>query len=247
MTLDVDGTLCCWVSSNCNQLISITVAPPCSASKSLWRRHIALRGKQIEPDILKPGKDDAAGSDSDYGDSVSEKRDSGIAANVDGDVVFVCAAAQAHARSRTPEDESSSAGEAPDDGGGLPTLVLRSATFTADGCEIVCVGMQGELVVLDALCAAVVHSVGASLRRCACVALPTACGAGRQLQCAVVDEDGQVWTAYLRLHHHCFQELLDVAALSDLSARALQLATIYSRCAAHAGCAMAVPERQHGH
>ena len=196
MTLDVDGTLCCWVSSNCNQLFSITVALPCSTSKALWRRHLALRGKQIEPDLLMPGKADAAAdTDSDDEMSVSEKRDSGIAANMHGDVVFVCAAAQATASSRSPEDASSLNGEAIDDGGDLPPLVLRSATFTADGCEIVCVGMQGELVVLDALCAAVVHSVGASLRRCASVALPTACGAGRQLQCALVDDDGQVWTA----------------------------------------------------
>ena len=44
LTLDVDSTLCCWVTANCNQLFSLAVPVPTPAAKSIWRTGLAHWG-----------------------------------------------------------------------------------------------------------------------------------------------------------------------------------------------------------
>lgn len=208
MSLDVDGTLCCWVTSNCNQLFSITIAPPCSPSKALWRTHLARRGGHLEAlsaDINGDlSSDEGSDSEASAQDANTGAADTAFADAELSTMLLVRKQPGAHRTSQGVDNHLDHADEtnaSSSSSGGVvgrsgsdehSALVLRHAAFANHGCEIVCLGMSGEIVVLDALSAAVVHCVGASVRQCAALALPAAPAGCRPLQCALADDDGQV-------------------------------------------------------
>lgn len=72
------------------------------------------------------------------------------------------------------------------------SFAIQDVWFGADGCELLCVGKQGQLVILDALSAAVVHSIAGSLNCCTGVLSGCRSLSLHPKGCVLVDSDGLV-------------------------------------------------------
>ena len=70
-------------------------------------------------------------------------------------------------------------------------LAVRDAAFAADGCSVLCIGTQGEVVLLDSLSAATLHSLGPCLHRCVGAFVSRCCNQ-RVQDALVIDHDGTV-------------------------------------------------------
>jgi hypothetical protein len=120
------------------------------------------------------------------------------------------------------------------------SFAIQDVWFGADGCELVCVGKQGQFIVLDALSAAVVHSIAASLNCCTGVLSGCRSLSLHPKGCVLVDSDGLV----------CCPPCLCVHVPSDATGRVLYaICSSCTLCSDSVGCLhedKAVQTRQTG-